>query len=122
VWVVLEETALNVGNALARTGSYEVIQLLGETLRGYSSSDRAAYIAGYALAHNNQEQAVRNLLDWTSNAVDEDSDLAEEWLRTAMENNPSAVNVIMKETVHKKFDSPEVEAVISLLTSEYASK
>ncbi|MCI5190627.1 MAG: HEAT repeat domain-containing protein [Candidatus Electrothrix sp. AS4_5] len=117
-----EETAQAVGNALAKTTNYEAIQFLGETLRGDNSSSRAAYVAaGYALAYNNQEQAVRSLLDWTSNAAEEDSILVEEWLRAAMENNPTAINVIMKESVNKKFDSPNIEAMLSSLRSEYES-
>ncbi|WPD22516.1 MAG: hypothetical protein SD837_20305 [Candidatus Electrothrix scaldis] len=116
-----EENAQAIGNSLAKTSDSEAIQLLGETLRRGDSRSRAAYVAGYALAHNNQEQSIRVLLDWTSNASGGDSVLVEEWLRAAVENNPTAINLLLKESVNKKFDSPEVETTVTTLRSEYES-
>lgn len=117
-----DETARIISNALAKTANFETIQLLGETLRN-SSSRRAAYVAGYALAHNtSQEQSVRNLLDWASNASEEDSNLVDEWLRASVENNSSAVDVLVNESAGKKFDSQKIENVVSLLASEYKSR
>ncbi len=109
-----------VGNALIKVNTSEAINMLGEALRTNDTAYPSGYFAGYALAHNATEQAVENLLNWASNASSSESVLVDEWLRTAMENNANAADIIIRETARKKNDDPGVEEIIHSLVSEYA--
>lgn len=118
----VEEIAQVLGNALAKLGNQDSIRLLGEALRNNDISQPVAYVAGYALAHNSHEQAAKTLLDWASNATENDSNMVYEWLQTTMENNSLAVNIIMKEAANKKFDTPEIKDDVYSLITEYELK
>ncbi|MCI5146644.1 MAG: hypothetical protein D3923_14240 [Candidatus Electrothrix sp. AR3] len=111
---------LIIGNALAETAAPEALQLLAEILQNNDSNPSVAYVAGYALAYNGQELAARTLLNWASNAAEEESVQVAEWLRTAMNNSKEAANFIVKEAANKKFDSPAIQDVVNSLLAEYA--
>ncbi|WP_420208862.1 hypothetical protein [Candidatus Electronema sp. JC] len=110
---------LLVADALAAANKPEAIQILGETLRKNPVSNPTAYASGYALAHSSNEQAVVSLLDWASNAAEEDSQIAEAWLRTALENNEQAAAVFSREAAEKKFDNPAVADIVNSLLYQF---
>ncbi len=111
-----------IADALAAADKPEAVRLLGETLRSSSVRNPVAYTSGYALAHSSNEQAVVSLLDWASNAAEEDSALAEEWLRTSLENNERASEIFTQEVADKKIDNPAVADVVNSLLSEYGGR
>jgi hypothetical protein len=98
--------------AMEKIQSPEAVPILLDNMQKYNPDNRILEGSGYALAHFNQPEAARALVDWSVNAPAVASDMVGNWFQIIGTHDSELLRSLQDDVKRRRFRSEQVRKVI----------